>query len=65
MTTDVNGEKRVNVQPKMIYFYFTMNSFELPHGNIGKVACASGEDLDQPGHPPSLSDQNLCNILYR
>ena len=28
--------------------------FELPHEKTNKMACASIEDSDQPGHPPSL-----------
>ena len=28
--------------------------FELPHDKTNKMACATSEDLDQPGHLPSL-----------
>ena len=28
--------------------------FEPPHDKTNKMACASSEDSDQPGHPPSL-----------
>ena len=28
--------------------------YETPHDKTNKMACASSEDLDQPGHPPSL-----------
>ena len=28
--------------------------FELPHDKTNKMACASSEDSDHPGHPPSL-----------
>ena len=27
---------------------------ELPHNTTNKITCASSEDSDQPGHPPSL-----------
>ena len=30
------------------------NSFESPHDETNKMACAPSEDSDQPGHPPSL-----------
>ena len=28
-------------------------AFELPHNKTDKMACASSEDSDQSGHPPS------------
>ena len=27
---------------------------ELPHNKTNKISCASSEDSDRPGHPPSL-----------
>ena len=33
---------------------FEQLSFELPHDKTNKMACVPSEDLDQPGHPPSL-----------
>ena len=33
--------------------------FEPPHDKTNKVACAPIEDSDQPGNPPSQSDQSL------
>ena len=32
---------------------------EPPHDKTNKMACAPIEDSDQPGNPPSRSDQRL------
>ena len=29
-------------------------SYELQHDHTNRMTCATREDLDQPGHPPSL-----------
>ena len=31
-----------------------LSSFEPPYDKTNEMACASTEDSDQPGHPPSL-----------
>ena len=31
-----------------------LQTFESPHDNTNKMACAPSEDSDEPGHPPSL-----------
>ena len=33
---------------------FEAKEFEPPHDKTNKMTCAPSEDLDQPGHPPSL-----------
>ena len=35
-------------------FSWRRSTCEPPHDKTNKVACASSEDSDQPGHPPSL-----------
>ena len=40
---------------------FRINTrFEPPQDKTNKMACASSEDSDQPGHPPSLIKSLRC-----
>ena len=39
-------------------------TFELPHDKTNKMACASSEDPDQPGHPPSLISLHCPHETY-
>ena len=36
-------------------------NFEPPHDKTNKMTCATSDDSDQPGHPPSLINLN-CSL---
>ena len=43
------------VSPVFLSFHLpAAEGFEPPRDKTNKMACAFSEDLDQPGHPPSL-----------
>ena len=52
------GEKNLNANNFGKIFYFSRgkseNRFAPQHIKTNNMTCAASEDLDQPGHPPSL-----------
>ena len=48
------SDPRVSIMPMFCICTVCRNKYEPPHDKTNKMACASSEDSDQPGHPPSL-----------
>ena len=45
--------KHIVLSTGMLRIHFPYAENEPPHDKTNKMACASSEDSDQPGHPPS------------